>query len=115
MVRQWKPLLQGLKSYVKPDGVGYIDIMQHFLTDTNEALETRNARLLQLLSKVSADLYEKQLPYIQNIELRALYVKAVKGNRQLEQQLKQEKFNLHSLNKFIAMAANSLNNFLNSH
>lgn len=112
--RQWYPVLQGLKSYVDSPGVAYSDIMQDFLPDTNDALRTRNARLLQFLSKLSADLYEKQLPYIHNVKLRALYVQGITGNRQLAQQLKCGQVNLNQLNNYIAQAYNGFIDFLNS-
>lgn len=115
LIVQWTPIFEELKSYVQPDGIGYIDIQLHLQTDTNESLETHNRRLLQLLYKVFGDLFEKQIPYIQNKRLRAIYAQAVEGNKQQEEELKRGHFNLDSINLFFTIASNNLNDFLNSH
>lgn len=115
MQRVWDPLLEKLKSYVKPCGIGYIDMMINHATDTQESLETQNARLLQHLFKMYGELFANQIPYIKNGELRAIYAQAVKGNKQQEDELSKGIFDLDSINQFFKTASNGLNDFLNSH
>lgn len=112
---QWGPLFEGLKSFVDPCGVGYIEIQEDHMVDTEESLETRNAKLLEVLFRVFGDLFEEQIPHIKNGQLRRIYAQAVEGNRQKEKELAHEPMNMYSMNEFFSNACNTLTNFLNSH
>lgn len=98
-----------------PSGTGYTDLMIKSISCTDEALDTHDARLYQLMSKVYADLFEKQLLFIHNVKLRALWIQAMEGNRRNEEQVKRGLFNYQSINKFFTAAVNGLNDFLNLH
>lgn len=97
-----------------PDGVGYTDLLIADMDYTDEALATYNIDLYQLMSHVYADLFEKQLPYIHNKQLRSLWIQARAANLRFEEQAKRGIFNYQAINQFFTTAVNGLNDFLNS-
>lgn len=113
--RQWTPLLEKQKSFVDPCAVGYTDMLISFMAITDEALANNDLRTYQTLSQIHIDLFKKQIPYIQNEELRAIWSLASEGNRQNVELLKLGKMDLQSINLFLAAAVNGFNDFMSTH
>lgn len=86
-----------------------------YMDFTDEALATHDRDLYQLMSQAYADLYKKQLPYIHNHQLRAMWIQARAANLHFEEQAKRGIFDYQAINQFFKGAVNGLNDFLNSH
>lgn len=83
------------------------------MADTDFALATNNGINLRLLFKVFADLFQKQLPCVQNRRLYRAFVQCAEGNKQEEARLSNGRINWCKVNEFFTKASNDFNNLLN--
>lgn len=114
IIRQWSPLFQKLKTRVEPCGVSFIDIENNILTDVDDALRTKNKRLLQMVFKIFAEICEKTLPCIRSQKLHSMYIQAVQTNRQYEQMLANGPLDMNEINQYFTQSCQGFDEYLNS-
>lgn len=114
IIRQWSPLFKKLKTRVEQCGDGFVDIEDRILSDVDEALRTKNKRLLQFVFKIFAEICEKTLPYIRSPKLHSMYIQAVQTNRQYEQMLANGPLDMNKINQYFTQSCQGFDQYLNS-
>lgn len=108
--RIWNPIFEVMKQRVERCAIGYIEVIENAMYDTDAAMIANNSSYLLLAFKVYALCYQMLLPIIHDPKIHQNLVESLEGGKPLLESLSNGYIDWCQINQIIYKSANDLNN-----
>lgn len=108
----WNPIFEVLKLRLGGCAVGYIELIESTMYDTDKALIMKNSSYVLVSFKVYANLYQVLLPFIRDRRMYQVIVESLEAGKPLLESLTNGEIDLCAINEVVRKGSNDLHDCL---